>query len=233
MVARALYFPVKGPNVRSLLFVAAIAVAAAVGIRSSPSEDVAERFSIYYGLRAGSTMRGELAALLETAEAISHEVGSRPESPEAVVAHRLSGMTNWYVGNFIEGRAQLERALAIFDPECRLINGTLVRFAADSHSPRPILARVPSDNLVPVEHKAAAAVGKPLRVEGEDIRGTGADNSPAVEAGDCSQWRFQRSRPRRRRRECPSLPRSRNSRRLHQLGRRAPLNQRSQHSQAQ
>jgi hypothetical protein len=37
MVARALYFPVEGPNVRSLLFVAAIAVAAAVGIRSSPS----------------------------------------------------------------------------------------------------------------------------------------------------------------------------------------------------
>jgi hypothetical protein len=62
-------------------------------------------------------MRGELAALLETAEAISHEVGSRPGSPEAVVAHRLSGMTNWWVGNFIEGRAQLERALAIFDRE--------------------------------------------------------------------------------------------------------------------
>jgi len=209
--------------------------AAGIGLASLAAaeiEDVAERFSIYYGLWAGSTMRGELAALLETAEAISHEVGSRPESPEAVVAHRLSGMTNWYVGNFIEGRAQLERALAIFDPECRLINGTLVRFAADSHSPRPILARVPSDNLVPVEHKPAA-VGKPLRVEAEDIRGAGADNSPAVEAGDCSQWRFQRSRPRRRRRECPSLPRSRNSRRLHQLGRRAPLNQRSQHSQAQ
>ena len=190
--------------------------AAGIGLASLAAaeiEDVAERFSIYYGLWAGSTMRGELAALLETAEAISHEVGSRPELPEAVVAHRLSGMTNWYVGNFIEGRAQLERALAIFDPECRLINGTLVRFAADSRSRRPRRARVPNDNLVPAEHRPADA-DKPLRAEAEDSRGVGADNNPVVEAEDCSLSRSQRLRPRRRRR-CPDLPRSRNSLRLH------------------
>jgi predicted ATPase len=79
-------------------------------------EDAAERFSVYYGLYAGSIMRGELAPLLETTETILHDVESRPDSPEAAVAHRLGGMTKWYVGDYIEARAHLERALAIFDP---------------------------------------------------------------------------------------------------------------------
>jgi hypothetical protein len=94
------------------------------------------------------------------------------------------------------------------------IMGTPVRCAADSRSRRPRRARVPNDNLVPAEHKPADA-DKPLRAEAEDSRGVGADNNPVVEAEDCSLSRSQRSRPRRRRQECPDLPRSRNSLRLH------------------
>jgi hypothetical protein len=59
MVARALYFPVEGPNVRSLLFVAAIAVAAAVGIRSSPSigqDNVDQQFgSVHFATSCNET----------------------------------------------------------------------------------------------------------------------------------------------------------------------------------
>jgi hypothetical protein len=97
---------------------------------------------------------------------------------------------------------------------CHSITGTPVRFAADSRSRRPRRARVPNDNLVPAEHRSAAA-DKPLRAAVEDSQRVGVDNTPAVEAEDCSLSRYQRSRPRRRRRECPGLPRSRNSPRLH------------------
>ena len=102
-------------------------------------------------------------------------------------------------------------------PECHSITGTPVRFAADSRSRRPRRARVPNDNLVPAEHRSAAA-DKPLRAAVEDsqrVQRVGVDNTPAVGAEDCSLSRYQRSRPRRRRRECPGLPRSRNSPRLH------------------
>jgi hypothetical protein len=42
---------------------------------------------------------------------------ARPSSPEAGVAHRTYGVTQWFTGNFVEARTHLEHAAAIFDPE--------------------------------------------------------------------------------------------------------------------
>ena len=72
----------------------------------------------------------------------------------------------------------------------RSITGTPVRFAADSRSRRPRRARVPNDNLVPAEHRSAAA-DKPLGAAVEDSQRVGVDNTPAVEAEDCSLSRYQ------------------------------------------
>ena len=45
------------------------------------------------------------------------EVEARPGSPEAGVAARLNGATDWFAGDFADARVSLKRALAIFDPE--------------------------------------------------------------------------------------------------------------------
>ncbi len=80
-------------------------------------EDAAERFSIYYGLWVGNFVRGELAPMRDIAEIIKREVEARPGSPEAGVAARLNGATDWFAGDFADARVSLKRALAIFDPE--------------------------------------------------------------------------------------------------------------------
>ena len=53
----------------------------------------------------------------EPAQAFLRDVESQPPSPEAGVAHRVYGVTQWFAGDFIEARSHLEQALAIFDPE--------------------------------------------------------------------------------------------------------------------
>ena len=80
-------------------------------------EDAAERFSVYYGLWAGSFVRAELAPMREIVEILLRDCESRPESPQAGIAHRLSGETHWFAGNYVQARCDLERALVIFDPE--------------------------------------------------------------------------------------------------------------------
>ena len=57
-------------------------------------EDRAERFSVYYGQWAGSFVRGELPAMRETGATRLLEARTRPQSPEAGIAHRLSGETH-------------------------------------------------------------------------------------------------------------------------------------------
>jgi predicted ATPase len=80
-------------------------------------EDVTERFPVYYGLWAGSWVRGEIAQMREPAEAFLDDTRNRPESPEAGIAHRLLGSTCWLQGDFIGARAHLETSLAIYDSE--------------------------------------------------------------------------------------------------------------------
>jgi hypothetical protein len=78
-------------------------------------ETAADPFSIYYGLWVGNFVRGELAPMRDIAEIIKGEVEVRPGSPEAGVAARLNGTTDWFAGNFADARVSLKRALAIFD----------------------------------------------------------------------------------------------------------------------
>jgi predicted ATPase len=55
--------------------------------------------------------------MFEPAQAFLRDVETRPGLPEAGVAHRAYGVTQWFTGNFVEARTHLEQAAAIFDPE--------------------------------------------------------------------------------------------------------------------
>ena len=79
--------------------------------------DVDSRFSSNYGLWAGSYVHGDLPGMLGPAQAFLRDVELRPGSPEAGVAHRAYGVTQWFTGNYSEARAHLEQAVTIFDPE--------------------------------------------------------------------------------------------------------------------
>jgi class 3 adenylate cyclase/predicted ATPase len=81
-------------------------------------ENPSERLSTYYGLWAGSFVRGgELAALREASSAALELANRYPGTGEAAVALRMQGTTYWYQGDFPNARLHLERALAMFDPE--------------------------------------------------------------------------------------------------------------------
>src|SRR4029077_20595032 len=63
-------------------------------------EDASERFSAYFGLWAGHLTRCEPAPMREMAERFLSEATARPDCPEASVAHRVSGFTCFYFGDF-------------------------------------------------------------------------------------------------------------------------------------
>jgi tetratricopeptide (TPR) repeat protein len=50
------------------------------------------------------------------ADAFLNDVRAIPNSSEAGVAHRASGITHWFAGEYREAREHLERALALFQP---------------------------------------------------------------------------------------------------------------------
>jgi class 3 adenylate cyclase/predicted ATPase len=79
--------------------------------------DLQARYSINYGLWAAAHVHGDLNAMREPAQAFLRDVRQQSHSPEAGVAHRIYGVTQWFAGDFIEGRSHLEKALAIFNPE--------------------------------------------------------------------------------------------------------------------
>ena len=80
-------------------------------------DDPIERLSANYGLWAGYLSRGEVGPLRAIAEVVLRDIDGKPPSPEAAVAHRLAGTTEWYLGNFELARAHLEQTLAMFDPQ--------------------------------------------------------------------------------------------------------------------
>ena len=84
---------------------------------AADSADMEARFSSNYGLWAGSYLHGDLPAMFEPAQEFLRDVQTWPGSPEAGVAHRAYGVTQWFTGNFVEARAHLEQAVAVFDPE--------------------------------------------------------------------------------------------------------------------
>jgi tetratricopeptide (TPR) repeat protein len=80
-------------------------------------DDPMERLSANYGLWVGSLSRGEADPLRAVTEAVLRDIEGKPPSPEAAMAHRLAGTTEWYLGNFELARAHLEQTLAMFDPQ--------------------------------------------------------------------------------------------------------------------
>ena len=80
-------------------------------------EDASERVSVHYGQWAGCFVRAELRPMRELVQTLLSDCADRAASSEAGIAYRLSGETNWFEGKFVEARTDLERALAIFDPE--------------------------------------------------------------------------------------------------------------------
>jgi hypothetical protein len=78
--------------------------------------DAPDRLAADYGLWTGSFVRGELPAMRTHAAVFLRDVEARPDSPEAGVACRISGMTHWFAGEYVGARKHLERALALFQP---------------------------------------------------------------------------------------------------------------------
>ena len=79
-------------------------------------KDAPERLAADFGLWAASYTRGDLPAMRAHAADFLSDVASRPDSPEAGVAHRVRGITHWFAGEFFDARDRLERALALFQP---------------------------------------------------------------------------------------------------------------------
>ena len=104
-------FAARGPGAPETTEAFAKAREAALG-----SKDAPERLAADYGLWVGSFVRGELAAMRVHAETFLRDVETRPDSPEAGVAHRTAGSTHWLAGEFREAREHLEHALALFQP---------------------------------------------------------------------------------------------------------------------
>jgi class 3 adenylate cyclase/predicted ATPase len=83
---------------------------------ASRVEDAPERFSAYYGLWAVHITRGEAAPAREIAELFLRDATSRPDCPEALIAHHISGITRWYFGDFAGAHEHFEKAFALYDP---------------------------------------------------------------------------------------------------------------------
>ena len=88
---------------------------------ASGDRDAPERLAVDYGLWAGSYLRGELPSMRAHAAAFLSDIEARPDSPEAGVAHRAAGMTNWFAGEYRDARDHLERALGCSNPAATTI----------------------------------------------------------------------------------------------------------------
>jgi predicted ATPase len=80
-------------------------------------DDRMDRLSAHYGLWTGSFSRGEASPMRAIAEVVLRDIEGKPPSLEAAVAHRLAGLTEWYLGNFELARAHLGQTLTMFDPQ--------------------------------------------------------------------------------------------------------------------
>ena len=88
----------------------------ATGLQATGLDDSIDRFPATYGVWVGTHVRGELLSMRELAATFLRESASRPNSGEASVGHRIMGATHWFAAEFVEARAHLEQAVAIFDP---------------------------------------------------------------------------------------------------------------------
>jgi len=82
---------------------------------ASREEDASERFSAYYGLWLGHFNRCEPAPMREMAELFLREATARPDCPEALVAHRISGTTCLYFGDFAAAHQHFQKTIELYD----------------------------------------------------------------------------------------------------------------------
>ena len=82
---------------------------------ASRVEDASERFSAYYGLWAGHFNRGEPAPMREMAELFLREATARPDCPETLIAHRISGTTCLYFGDFAGAHDHFQKTIELYD----------------------------------------------------------------------------------------------------------------------
>jgi predicted ATPase len=82
---------------------------------ASQVEDASERFSAYFGLWVGHLTRGEPEPMREMAELFLREATARPHCPEALVAHRSSGHTCWYFGDFAGAHQHFQKSIELHD----------------------------------------------------------------------------------------------------------------------
>jgi predicted ATPase len=92
--------------------------------------DASERFDAYYGLFAGSILRGEFRLAQETAESFLRDAETEGRMTEAAVARRNVGVARLFRGDLIGARTDLAEALRIYDPEHD--RDAKFRFGADS-----------------------------------------------------------------------------------------------------
>jgi predicted ATPase len=78
-------------------------------------EDASERFSAYYGLYVGPAIRGEHAPMREMAQLFLHEATVRPNCPETLVAHRISGVNCFYFGDFAGAHDHFQETIELYD----------------------------------------------------------------------------------------------------------------------
>jgi class 3 adenylate cyclase len=78
--------------------------------------DLSELAAADYGLWVASYGRGELPPMRVHSAVFLKDVAARPHSAEACVAHRVTGATHWFAGEYREAREHLECALALFQP---------------------------------------------------------------------------------------------------------------------
>jgi predicted ATPase len=82
---------------------------------ASRAEDASERFSAYFGLWVGHLNRSEPAPMREIAELFLREATAQPDCPEAVVAHRISGTTCLYFGDFAGAHDHFRKTIELYD----------------------------------------------------------------------------------------------------------------------
>src|SRR5262249_40940020 len=83
---------------------------------ASREEDTSERFSAYFGLWVGHFNRCEPAPMREMAELFLREATARPDCAEALVAHRISGITCFYFGDFAGAHEHFQKTIELYDP---------------------------------------------------------------------------------------------------------------------
>jgi predicted ATPase len=82
---------------------------------ASGVEDTSERFSAYYGLWVGHLTRCEPAPMREMAELFLREATARRDCPETLVAHRTSGQTRFYFGDFAGAHDHFQKTVELYD----------------------------------------------------------------------------------------------------------------------